>query len=283
MGRPCNKQYAPVIVDVTPEMASRMLAKNNHNRGLTAARVERMAGDMLRGEWTFNGESIKQDIDDNLLDGQHRLAAIVKSGLTQRMLIVPGLPPEAQDTIDTGTARSVSNVLAIRGESNANTLAAATRMVYAYDIIAIPHPLALSGEHRPTVPQVLKTLEARPAIRESVAFATRHRATLMTVSAVAALHYIFTHVDDEAASDFFVGLADGPWDRGSATYALRERFIEGLKNPAALTDMMRTSLTIRAFNRWRKGVYVDRLQLSRNSGTLNANYPKIDGIDWRRD
>lgn len=67
------------ISEISPDLARDLLAKNPHNRNLRVRRVEQLAGAMTRGEWVFNGDAIRIADSGMLLDGQHRLAAIVRS------------------------------------------------------------------------------------------------------------------------------------------------------------------------------------------------------------
>ena len=67
---------------ITPEYAKELLDYNKKNRSLSKATVDRYAEDMRKDNWQQNGEAIKIDWDGNLIDGQHRLAACVKSGVS---------------------------------------------------------------------------------------------------------------------------------------------------------------------------------------------------------
>lgn len=108
-------------VDVTPSLAQKWLNENNtHNRPLYEKVVETYARDMKRGKWILNHQGICFDEDGNLIDGQHRLAGVVRSGKTQRFLVVRGMPKQqgangdsviTQDTIDDIKKRSVGDKL----------------------------------------------------------------------------------------------------------------------------------------------------------------------------
>ena len=77
-------------IDVTPEMAAAWLAKNPNRRPLDIYRAEEYARKMRAGEWTERDRRERPLIvaeDGTLLNGQHRLAAIVQTGLTVRMTV----------------------------------------------------------------------------------------------------------------------------------------------------------------------------------------------------
>lgn len=67
------------VLIITPEMAKKYLQNMKTNRNISFARVNAYARDMERGAWQENGESIVFNKSGQLVNGQHRLAAIVKA------------------------------------------------------------------------------------------------------------------------------------------------------------------------------------------------------------
>lgn len=65
---------------ITPVKAAEYLALNKNNRKLNEATVERYVNMMSKGEWIMNGEPICFDRYGNLVNGQHRLTAIIRFG-----------------------------------------------------------------------------------------------------------------------------------------------------------------------------------------------------------
>lgn len=100
---------------ITPEQAADMLAKHNtFNRKLDASHAAFLAKEMERG--TFrpdNGDSIRIDAEGNIIDGQHRLAAIVKTGKPVTMLVANGIDRDTFATIDMGKRRTVHDIVCI--------------------------------------------------------------------------------------------------------------------------------------------------------------------------
>jgi prophage antirepressor-like protein len=103
------------LVTITPEMAEEMLKKNIGNRKINQANVNRIAADMATGNYKLNGETIKISPNGEILDGQHRLLAAVKSGMTFRTYIVYNVERESIGTIDMGKGRSVADSLNVMG------------------------------------------------------------------------------------------------------------------------------------------------------------------------
>lgn len=78
------------IIDVTPGMAVEWLRENAANRVLTESRVDILAESMRNGSWELRRPGITIGREGDLCDGQHRLSAIVKTGLTVRMYVATG-------------------------------------------------------------------------------------------------------------------------------------------------------------------------------------------------
>ena len=75
------------IVDVTPETAKRWLSLNTHNRSFKKHSLEKLVYAIETKQWLNTGDSIKFNGDGQLLDGQHRLMAVVKTKKTTPIFI----------------------------------------------------------------------------------------------------------------------------------------------------------------------------------------------------
>lgn len=109
---------------VTSEIAIELLKSNTRNRPMKQRLVLDYARQMRDGLWKENGEPIIISDGNVLLDGQHRLAAIVKSNTSHNILIVSGVNGDVFDTIDTGKTRSGSDVLATSGVKHYSLISA---------------------------------------------------------------------------------------------------------------------------------------------------------------
>jgi hypothetical protein len=83
--------------------------------------VQQLAGQIQRGEWQLTHQGIAFDEDGVLIDGQHRLAAIVKAGLTVRLTVAHGVRRTASTVMDTGRKRTGRDALALAGETPCRT------------------------------------------------------------------------------------------------------------------------------------------------------------------
>lgn len=100
---------------ITPEMAKEYLTVNTENyRGLSKDRVISYSSDMKNGRWQFNGEAIKFDESGKLIDGQHRLHAIVRAGVPVDMLVIRGVETGV-NIYDVGSNRTMAQIAKARG------------------------------------------------------------------------------------------------------------------------------------------------------------------------
>lgn len=74
------------IINITPELASKMLLKNA-NRKVRPHQVKSLKESMLNGLWRLTHQGIAFDVNGNLVDGQHRLMAIIESKMSFDMMV----------------------------------------------------------------------------------------------------------------------------------------------------------------------------------------------------
>jgi hypothetical protein len=124
------------IITLTPNMAKKLLETNKeNNRPLKNANISTLKADIIAGRWKLNGESIKISENGKLIDGQHRCLAVISANIPIQTLIVYEVEESSFDTIDLGTIRTVSDLLAINGQKNTNIAAAIVTKYLMYNKI----------------------------------------------------------------------------------------------------------------------------------------------------
>lgn len=121
------------VREISPEVATEMLKKNYNNRKITKGNVNFLSKQMKEGKWLFDGQPIRFDTFGRLLDGQHRLSAVIKSCTTQKFLIVSGLNDNTFQVMDTGKNRSSSDALSVMGVSYSSSVSACARLVIKHN------------------------------------------------------------------------------------------------------------------------------------------------------
>jgi len=246
------------VVTITPEVATEMLGRNTHNRTVKPHHMKMLSRAMTAGQFVPNGDTIRVGRDGTVLDGQHRLLAVVDSGVTVEAIVVTGLPNKVQETIDTHAKRTVADVLSLRGERNSTTLGAVLRLLWRMDRKGFPRVAAGEVSNQ----ELLATLDAHPSIHESVLVGRRLRRAFVRIPAasIAVAHQLFVSIDPEDCDDFFEKLESGAeLSDTSPIYRLREQTLKLAAARAVTRSEVYLAMTIKAWNAYRQGREVQAL------------------------
>ena len=120
-----------VFIQVTPELAREMLAKGTLNRNINPRIVDRYARAMMAGTWIEKSpESIKFNELGELIDGQHRLHALLKASATLIFKIDYNCPSEVMSSLDSGSKRTPGQAAKIAGLNASNMEMAIVRAMH---------------------------------------------------------------------------------------------------------------------------------------------------------
>lgn len=248
--------HSTVDVLVGPDLAREWLARNTSNRNIRPLRVAQYARDMRAGAWKRTGETIKFDTNGDLLDGQHRLAAVIESEATAPMSVTFGLDPDIKHYVDTGAARTPADALRIKGESSPAILAGAARVGYLLE----------TGQRKARMShaQVFEFIDQHPGLRQSADFIMPLTNRIdLGPSTLAYGHYRFARIDPSAADVFITSLAELTnlaADDPILRFAQRLRSIKRNNE-----DVDRRALAVtflRVWNHWRQGTSIRRILLA---------------------
>lgn len=269
------------VVEVSPDEARRLLKSNAGNRRLDPGIVDRYAGAMRRGEWKLSHQGIAVDRDGVLLDGQHRLAAVVKAGVSVRMAIARQVDRDAFSVLDTGKRRGAGDTLRLAGASDPLHLSAALRYLRLYQ--TIPDSSWSSGQARLTNDQILKLNAEHPRMGDCVRCArTVSTSTGIIISACATAIYLTRQP--------WLDLDDEPWFQGITTGANlgigdpRLAFRTFFANTRAAAGKRRmdarehVAIYIKAWNAWILGQKIKLLAFRKGAVMPRVAEPKTSRI-----
>jgi hypothetical protein len=273
MDIPLRKGRGSEEIRITPELAQHWLTFNTSNRELTAAKIEQFRADMERGYWNDDGATIRFAYG-KLLDGQHRLKALLLAGVTLRMLVVFGLDSEVQVTIDTGRSRTPRDILSIEGLEpwSARTLGSAIHAIIAYEGgMPMYSPKVFTNrdvrnyylENRGRLDATVYAINTFPRRHPTIPFAR-----LMV------LHYIFSKRDRDAAERFFDAFVYGAGLlKTSPIYHLRERLTNDLLDGKTKSAYDQYHYFVKTWNNFRaKGIINNKTFLYPHDG---ESFPEI--------
>ena len=157
------------IISITPADATRFLENMVNNRPPAPRHVTFLANAMRRGEWEVTGQPIifsGSNIKSKLIDGQHRLLAVVSSGITIQSLAVFDAGENSYTKLDQGRGRSASDCLMV---ANRRPVANALRCIFN-ELTAEKGSLITISNHKPTNEQVTKLYGDYPGVVTAASF-----------------------------------------------------------------------------------------------------------------
>ncbi|WP_229848933.1 hypothetical protein [Streptomyces melanogenes] len=249
-----------LLVTVTPALAAALLEQNRHNRSVRDAAVDESARDIAAGDWLLNGETLKLSIHGEVLDGQHRLHAIVRANTAVVTFVVLGLPPETQATMDAGMRRTEADALALEGEAHPVVLGSIVRRVWAWE----QGDRKFARRISPTRAESRELRKRHPGRRESAAVAVSVRAEFPHIpqSALGTAHHLFNAIEPKDTVEFFARLGDGAnLSQGHPILNLRNRVTADRAKDGNLPFGRYLSYLVHTWNAVRSDRPISRLQV----------------------
>jgi len=259
----------PTVMEITPELATKWLEGNVHNRKLRQKEVDRLAREMKGGRWALNGESIIFASDGTLLDGQHRLWACVESQVTFQSVVVYGADASSFTTIDQGRHRSPANHLEVaRVQSNYTTTVAAVASI----IIRYRTNNIFSNE-KVNPADLVELVKTNPEIVEWVNKARKAPKGLKgSASSIATVLYLGSrYLPNEAEAFLHHWVTGSDLATGSPILTLRQRVLTA-KPPASQWE--RLFLVVSAWN-----AYAEKRPLYKMGSLRGDKFPGIVGYE----
>ncbi len=240
------------VMTITPDEATSWLRCNKSNRPVRKKHVAFLASEIVKGNWQVNGQAIVIADDEQVLDGQHRLFAIIEAGKPIQSLVVYGITPEAFRTIDTGAVRTGSDALCLHFDdcSQAVIKAVATAVqwcvrlergtVFAQSKTSNTDVIAYVKAHMSLL-QCAETLQSYPKDTRP-----------LSIGCGTALYEMFTRRKPQLADRFMERLYTGEGlCRTDVEYVLRQAFIRDALRTTKLPMGIRMKMVIKGWN-WRQ-------------------------------
>jgi hypothetical protein len=219
---------------VTPEVAEILLGfrpsiENDiyQQRRVRTQHVDFLAREMRAGRWADLGEPLMFDINKKLVDGQHRLLAVIKSGVTIEFYVKDGIKIEDYVKINVGKARSTSDVLTGKGFNNPQILSGAVTILWRYELNA------MKSSSTPSPAEVIEFVSVNNGVFDSIRIirTLSEKNAFMSRVKAAAMHYAFSCIEPQLANTFFTLLFTGEnLSTGSPILLLRNRLIENSRS-----------------------------------------------------
>jgi hypothetical protein len=124
----------PQVQLVTPEMAKEYLTKNTDNRNKRGWWVSGLANQIKRGEWIPTHQGVGITKSGRLIDGQHRLEAIIEANIPVEMMVTTGVRDDAYKVLDSGIKRTMADLTGMHMRT-AEVCRVLARLAYGGDTV----------------------------------------------------------------------------------------------------------------------------------------------------
>lgn len=272
------------IESITPTRAAHFLGFNTDNRRVRPQRVKHYAEQIRNGTWHVTGDTIKFDKNGRLIDGQHRLLAIVEADTTVEAAIVRGLEPGAVRGIDQNSVRSYSDYLTseLGGEaSEMRLLASAGHWVRTLEFPGMEFTNLYDARYN-DMDTMLSHVAAHPRLANSVQYVNtlgRVGRGLPAKSVMAALHYLFVQKDPILADAFIKGVLTGEMltvlDPRGLTLRVRNQMLAGKAKEERIGFRTKAALLVKVWNALRGVGRIGELIAFKNRGKCAEPFPTI--------
>lgn len=265
---------------ITPAIAEAFLNTMGHNRKLSTRNVTNLAEQMRDGLWKYDGSPIRFNEEGQLIDGQHRMWALIEAEYSAEFLVLTGIEQAAMATMDTGKRRTFADVLSLEDGDipQVTSVAGAVQVVYRWEQGDRGSALVSGGGTHPVPNAVL--LDFFRANRPRLVDVTRQGNTTskrvrgLGQSTLALGYWVFDAIDAADAEYFFDHLASGAGlPEGDAILALRNYLIRATHGVDIRTKLpvdLGVALLIKAWNNYREGNPVRTITFRRGGANPEA-------------
>jgi hypothetical protein len=260
------------IKKIGPEAAKQFLLGCQKNRAPLKSRIRRYAQGMTNDEWVV-AQPLLFDHEGSLIDGQHRMQAVILSKKTVEFLIVKGYDRDLVfGKLDDVGKRTLRDWLHIMGVNEPKVTAGVVNWA-ARDAAGLIPSGGGSNFHLTAIEGV-EFLEENPEIHESVKGRGVRNVILPRVMSAFA-HWKFSAKDKTLANTFFIDLIMGEKEGdGDPIYLLRERMKSDKLAKTKLKSNEKLALVIKAWNAVREGKTLHNLRW-RSTGPTAESWPEV--------
>lgn len=245
------------VVTITPQIATQWLRCNKINRPVRKAHVNFLAQEILNGNWQVNGQPVIIAHTEDVIDGQHRLLAVVEAGQPIKTLVVYGVAPEAFSTIDTGIVRSGADALCLHFTDHTQSVVKAVATAVGW-VRSLERGTVHHGKRRISNTDIIEYAQSHLSLfahaEQLLAFPKDNRPLSLGVGT--ACYEIFARKNEDAADAFMSSLYTGEaLTREDVEWQLRQSFAkDAQRTTSKLPTIIKVRMVIKAWNWRRRGM-----------------------------
>lgn len=259
---------------ITPEIAKKMLKQNLiNNRIIDWPTIREYARQMMNGIWyEHTGESIKITENGTLVDGQHRLLALIEANVSLRFKVDYGVPEIAFKYIDSGKRRSAGDKFHCAGILNSRNMASG---IIRYLVLKANRTIGNKGINVKTskrngysFTELLDVYNQQPKIWDAALNMASNwyskSGRLLKATEFLAFYMFLRDISEDDAFVFMEKFGEGiNLSNNDPIKLLREKLTNAKLNPTmVLTGYVKTALIVKTWNYFRTNESIKVLRFS---------------------
>lgn len=260
---------------ITPGRAQEYYNTSEGNRSIAERVVEKYAMTMKKGEWLLNGIPIVFDNDGHLIDGHHRLLAVIKAGIPVSFSVVRGAVEGSFATFDCGRHRTFGQLLDIKGVKNYNAVASIvsayqtlkdTGRLYCNNGLDTTTTMRARRSNQENVELFSKDMQGYEQVA-SVMVGLKNRTNILQISWAGGMYYYLTHegnYSEEVVYRFFDNLYSLDESKIVPIELLRKRIIKTKLAGVKMQDKILWALLAKSWNYYITNQSIKTLSFSEN-------------------
>lgn len=235
---------------ITPTIAKTYLERNVFNRKVKQPVVIKYANDISNGRWKEDtGELIKISKTGVILDGQHRLLAVVKSNTPINFHIAYDVEDSVFDVLDTGSVRNANDCFDVQRIKQGNTIPSIISM---YNLLKNGKRIHTQVNHKSTNALLLEQYFEDEIFWQNVARCAHSWylafAKILQPSYFGGFYAYFYKVNPLKAESFMNQLASGVDIENNVINLLRNKLMQDKMSARKMPSTLKMALIVKCWN-----------------------------------
>lgn len=227
------------ITKITPEMAKKLLEGNKKNRSLSRPFVNELKRAIKSGGWLVTHQGIAIAVDGTVLDGQHRLTAIMESGLAVDVMVTWDCDSNIMHAVDLGRKRNAADAFEIfDGIKDAKKKS--EPMVYVMDLARCGDALVLDsakGKNKTPI-TTLDRVSYFKEYEEELNFMVSTNKKYAIRAASAAVFVFFMKANQPLIQAFVKDIASKEPSKNAQNFLANQATVKGISGAGAVQVLM---------------------------------------------
>ncbi len=235
---------------ITPQIAKEYLKNNTDNRRLNLENVKRYAHDMSTNNWMKNTfELIQISKSGKVLNGQHRLHAVIVANKSVLFHVVSGLEDDIFHVLDTGSSRNSTDIFFIKKVKNSNSIPS---IIQNYKVMKLSVYRTGTKNDRFTNSELIINYDERPLFWQHIATKSitwyTQFSKILSPSYIGGLYSVLLEINSDMAEEFMNQLCSGQNIQNSTIGLLRKKLFDDKLSQKKITLKTKHALVTKTWN-----------------------------------